>query len=516
MTDRHPDDGTLGKKTLEFLSSFFSKAPQPTRTDAEPHAAAPSSESATDTTPRASTHRMASESFHHDLGALLGNRGDLAAANLQVLGLSALKKKIAGKWYKHKDTIETAIERTLSKSLTANDRYWQLDDELYIIAFEDTDLDATTRRTAEIGEAIVKRLVGTEAGTLTTVRAFAGMLARNEDGNVQFSQASTSQRTGTKNGETRHTARGRATETTSTVTFTPWAKTIRSDEGTEDLERLLTEAAEAHKQRLGLHIADNMASQTENADWAIRPPLDYSFGFSPVWDAKRKAITAYAVLPHYQENAVWKFEHEVLGDIPSVEDVLDLDVACLRMAIRETAKSFTTGNAVLIISQIHYRTLTSKSALAEVLQECARVPDFLRKYLTLQVVGMPLEIPKGLVAESLVKLHRHFQLISVRVGMSANLADMKQAGFNIVSHMHDAPDLSPTGTSKYQKFIATARLHSLPVVAEYLTSPDVAAQFVGIGIHYLSGIAIGTPLNEPGGVVWCELETLPIEADNVN
>ena len=445
--------------------------------------------------------------------------GNLDASNLQVLGLNALREKIGSQWLIHNNVIKTVIESALGKALTAQDRYWRLDDELYVIAFADTDVVKTMQRTKAIGAAIVRQLVGTETETLVNVKALAGSLSRSIDGKIQFTQSHEDMAANWQSSPTGNPADQRATE----VTFASLAKSMRSRAADDDLDALLQHSIETHKQRTGSALANKIARERDMRDALLAAKvaeeeslsLNYSLGFSPIWDVKKKAITAYAVIPHYEASTRWYYEHEVLGSIPSAEDVLDLDIACLRIAIRETAKSYTDSRAVLILSQIHYKTLASKTALAEVLQECARLPDFLRKYIAIQITGIPAEASTSILTNAVTQLHHYFRVIAGRTTLKTPLPSMKQFGFDIVSLMHVASEISAEETAAYQKFLMNARNHALPVVVEYVSTTAVANTFIELGMACISGHVIGDPMLAPQGVLLCEIDALPIKAEEL-
>jgi len=383
-----------------------------------------------------------------------------------VLGLNELKKKVGGQWEKHRRVIQTVIEGTLSKALTPEDRYWRLDGELYIIAFDDTDIVSTVRRTEAIGAAIVKQLVGTESGSLVSVQALTGKLSLAANGTIEFNEAAQ-----TAKSETTATrkAPSRVTEippgTSNEIAFASWAKTLRDSEHTEELEKVLQEASNVREQRLE---TSNLAPRpnTDDLEQVLRAAqeaqdarsfIDYSIGFSPIWDAKKNAIATYCVLPYYRGQNRWYFEHSVLDDATNKDEVLDLDIACLRTAIRETAKSYTANSAVMTISQVHYMTISSAKGLAQVLHECARVPKFLQKYLAVQLVGMPAELPSPILIATIAKLHQYFRLIAVRSSPKIPLAQIKSSGFDLVTFALDENEPSPLEDIAFQRTMNKAR-----------------------------------------------------------
>lgn len=446
--------------------------------------------------------------------------GDIAVSNLQVLGLNALREKIGDQWTKHKNVIQTVIEGALGKALTAQDRYWRLDEEIYIIAFADSDVAKTVQRTEAIGAAIVRQLVGTKAETLVNVRALAGSLSQTVDGEIKFTQVNPNAKAMAASSDNGGRGARRATE----VTFASLAKTMRGQEAADDLDALLQESIATHKQRTGSALA-NKAAREFDIEESLRAAriaeqessaFDYALGFSPIWDVKKKAITAYAVIPYYEARTQWHFEHSVLGSIPSAEDILDLDIACLRVAIRETAKSYTDSRAVLILAQVHYTTLSSKFGLAEVLRECGRAPDFLRKYIAVQIVGIPAEASVAILTNAVTQLHHHFRLVIGRFTIKVSPMRIKHFGFDIVSLVHNAPDLSAADAEAQQKFIASARSYALPAVAEYITSPEMAQRFAALGMVCLSGRAIGDPMIAPQGVLLCDIDAMPIEVEEMS
>ena len=510
---------TLGEKTLDLISGLFSKprnAPEKTG----PHGDETRSvESSFGSKRREIKRDESSRAFYRELTSEL-EKSDLAASNLQVLGLNELRKKVGDQWDKHRRVIQTVIEGTLGKALTPEDRYWRLDDELYIIAFDDTDIVSTVRRTEAIGAAIVKQLVGTESGSLVSVQALTGKLALATNGTIEFSETAAPDEDAA--GAGRKTS-PRVTDVppgkSNEIAFASWAKTLRSREHTEELEKILREASNAREQRLETSAITPRPS-TDDLEQVLlaaqeaqdaRAFIDYSIGFSPIWDSKKNAIATYCVLPYYRGQNRWYLEHAVLDDATNAEEVLDLDIACLRTAIRETAKSYTANSAVMTISQLHYMTISSAKGLAQVLHECARVPKFLQKYLAVQLVGMPAELPSPILIATIAKLHRYFRLIAVRTTPRVPLAQIKSSGFDLATFALDDNDPSPLDNIAFQRALNEARTLSLPVIVENVSSIETASRLAALGVTYLAGLAISTPLESPRGLIWCDIRNLPLE-----
>ena len=519
MKGQKTHKSTLGEKTLELISGLFSKPRSAPETLAPRRDDVRSVESSFGSNRQIIKHDESTRALYRELTSEL-EKADLAASNLQVLGLNELRKKVGGQWEKHRHVIQTAIEGTLTKALTPEDRYWRLDDELYIIAFDDADIVSTVRRTEAIGAAIVKQLVGTESGSLVSVQALTGKLSLATNGTIEFNT--------TAGSESSETAAARRTPPLVTevppgksneIAFASWAKTLRSSEHTEELEKILQEASNVREQRLETSAiaprpsADELEQvllATQEAQDA-RSLIDYSIGFAPIWDAKKNAIATYCVLPYYRGQNRWYLEHAVLEDATNAEEVLDLDIACLRTAIRETAKSYTANSAVVTISQLHYLTISSARGLAEVLHECARVPKFLQKYLAVQLVGMPAELPSPTLIATIARLHQYFRLIAVRTTPKIPLAQIKSCGFDLATFSLEEGDPSPVDDIGFQRAMNEARALSLPVVVENVSSFEIASRLAALGITYLSGLSISAPLDSPRGLIWCDISSLPLE-----
>jgi hypothetical protein len=437
------------------------------------------------------------------LTPLLKDDGVLGA-NLQVLGLASLRKKVGAQWPSVRTVIHTAVEHILGKALTPHDCFVRVGDDLYVIAFDDTDSVSTARRTAEIGAAIVKQLLGDEGGIGVSVQMLGGRLTLNHDGNVVFT-------------EEQAEVPGRAAEgEPDRVEWASRQTPAAKDDNTEEIDRLIREASDIHESKLraASETAEARVADAPKADPAVhrdKAVFPYTIGFAPIWDARKKAITTYAVLPHRRTNAGWRFGHDVLGSLPGVDEILELDVACLRAAIRETASSYKNNRAVLVLSQVHYWSISSKSGLTLLLKECARIPEFLRKYVAIQVVGMPAEISMSAAATALSMLHRHVRLIAARPHPAAAAATIKQLGFDILCVVQDEPEFTLVERAKMQRRVAEATAQGLPVVVEAVPVQGVAAELAELGIAHMSGLFAGEPLEEPMGLLWRDLDDFPLK-----
>lgn len=412
---------------------------------------------------------------------LLGQGKGAHGAHIRVIGLQVLREKVGAEWPRYQRVIHMVVENVLAKSLAKADRYLKVSDEIYLIAFADCEAKSATERTDEIAKALLDRLLGAQDVAPISVQAISGQMTLGEKAELNFEA---------KDGRTLLVASPLDVRAEGDASVAPgdvaWRESKPSPShgapqaARTDMEGALARAREA-AERL---------SQTK-----------IHLGYVPIWDVKKEVVSAYAVVAHARDGERRLFEHQALGPIPSDGAHLALDMRCLRQGITDLADLFSRGERSIVCVQVRYSSLQSKTGMRKILDEAARVPDFLRKYLAVVIVDVPPDVQLGVCSSIILTLRQRFTFVFMRLpSIKSQLDDFGRLGMDVATVQCMEPALTPATRGHIQRLLAQSTACRVPLTVEYVANSTVARDLAAMGVAYMTGPFISEPFAAPTGI----------------
>jgi EAL domain-containing protein (putative c-di-GMP-specific phosphodiesterase class I) len=459
---------------------------------------------------------QAGEDLCQKLAPLWRNGTSTLGANVQIIGLGELKEKVGDHWARYRDVVHLAVEKVFEKTLAADDRYVRLGEDIYIVAFGDADPIVAAKRTEAIKAEIMRQLLGDEGSSSVSVQVTGGRIDVKPNGDVLFVDGAPKGDAASKKKDDLH--------------WSPFVAGVRADDVVDwaqrpaessaaidlapapDVDEALQEAIRAHGRRAfkGDFICGRRAYGAAGGLDDEAGPFDYRLGFVPVWSASKGAITTYAVFPYWHQGDRWRFEREVLGDAAGEQSILALDVQSLRAGIKEAARLYANEIIVLTTVLIHYQSLMSKQGLAIIQHECAQIPEFMHKYISIVLIGTPARRPGSTLVNAVSMLRRHVRAVIARAKPGASAQDLKAQGFDGISIALGDGDFGQPEREAVQRWMTAARAAGLLLIVEYVPSGTVAAELVAMGADHMSGMFIGEPVAASPGVSMHTLDDFPL------
>jgi len=307
------------------------------------------------------------------LGSLPTDAAGKFAGQLQILGLEDLKKHLGDKWKKHYTTIHLAIHNIISTHLGPRDLSVLVGEDNYLIVFADADEKTAKQISHRIARAVRKALVGEKNSQLIKVRTQVGKVQKTDINDLAFAPL----------------------EEPENVSASPSADTttpIPTD---------------------GVSFKVAIKKALNSLRSAQKP---YEIGFYPIWNMQHEVLVGYAMAPFYRNGMGQTFHgHAVLHEGSSDAAYQRLDVNLLESKIKMAAELYQNSFTSLLLTQIHYRTLSSAAGRDEIMSTVREIPTFLQKTLMVEVVGIPENTPPSSVAKRAGSLSSFFRALTVQV-----------------------------------------------------------------------------------------------------
>ncbi len=391
---------------------------------------------------------------------------------MQILAFSALKDEMGDDWDQSKHRVHATVEKILTTELGPWDFSTLIGQDNYLIIYGEDNVNAAELTSRQIGKKVGAGFGGKIQSRLMDVRP---------------------------QGDRLHKTIIEETDPDPSTGFTK-----AGDKRTQKWEDIPNpRSAPLPNTTLPPPALDSSSSKT---DWRENSKT----GFVPFWNARREILSGYAIVP-YREVSKGKLQagYDLLGKDATAADFLDLDMHMFDAERQIGTELFQNDFTSLLISQLHYDTLSSaagRSAFHKLVEE---TPSVLRQFLMLQIVGIPPDTPASSLSQRIVGLPALFRAITVRIP-TPDFPIHACASMGITSIAYEiSPTSSMASTMRTaKKIISSANASRLLTTFEQVSDFAMAARLKEAGAIFLSGEVLGGPYDAPGNIHRLPLDDL--------
>ncbi len=272
---------------------------------------------------------------------------------------------------------------------------------------------------------------------------------------------------------------------------------IRPQDGKLTRTVVAKNAAPAHDQSAGMEIESSAQKSV-----AVDESTDFEVGYAPMWNIRNEVLMGYAVLPvirDAQEGDL--YGRNVLGASAHAEQLYALDTQMLRTQI-DTAEALLPKNFTsLLVSQIHFDTLSSSTSRKTILEISKKIPPYMKGNLMASIVDIPASTPASTLAQRISGLSEYFRAVSITIPNSDfPIAPCAAMGATSVSY-RISPDLSNAAiVAEARKIIGAAKSAKLLTVFEEVSDLNLAVALKKLGGVFITGTCLGGIDQAPGNM----------------
>jgi len=384
---------------------------------------------------------------------LIRGADEVMAGKVQLIGLERIRERFGDNWSRVAERADRIAEQAIRRRLSSHDIMTKVHDLNYLVLFTGVPQAEAQLRCRMIADDIARELLGDEGSAeLLEVKTAVAQVDK-----VSFEE-------------------------------TPSLEALSS--------LLAAGAGGASPPADAPPPARPRAAWTQPAD-----PLDaVEFVYRPMWDVKRKVVSAFLCLPALRLPG----GQRVVGEqsIPGIEseDVQKtLDSRLLDRVLEDLSKVAQAGRRLLLALPVHFNTIAAASRRLEYLNECRRLPPGVAKLLLFEIVGAPSGVPQSRILELATALRTQSRAVLFRTPIwSSGWGELSQAGILAVGadlSRENAPEA--TLMERFVKFAETADAKRLGCYLHGLRSLSLTVSAVGAGFHYLSGQPIADLADAP-------------------
>ncbi len=255
-------------------------------------------------------------------------------------------------------------------------------------------------------------------------------------------------------------------------------------------------------------VADNPSEDGPSSGAVATPPLEtahlpeFDVGYAPMWNIRNEVLMGYAVLPVIRDTDEGDlYGHTVLGSSPDTGTVRALDTHMLSTQIATATELLPKNLTSLLVSQIHFDTLSSSTSRNEILQIAQKIPPYMKGNLMASIVDIPPSTPPSTLAQRISGLPKYFRAVSITIP-NADFPVSACAAMGAMSVSYRVRSDLPKATviSEAKKIIAAAKTAKLLTVFEEVSDLNLAVALQKLGAVFITGTCLGGIDAAPGNM----------------
>lgn len=218
---------------------------------------------------------------------------------------------------------------------------------------------------------------------------------------------------------------------------------------------------------------------------ATDAPDPFSMGFTPLWNARSGALSAFFVTPVERSTGTpldWD-----LGTHRHAE----MDERKLKASEVAMRSLWTTGGRAVVGVAVHVSTLNSQQRMARIVQTMASFDRRTARYRLLRVSCIEPGYPRIYLEDIMRTMRPHAP--NIALGLDWQAPDLLSVlklqptaiGFSIPWRTHDQPSLRAEVHGRIAAGVELARNHGVLVGVEGDIHPEQAVQFMQMGVSFI-------------------------------
>lgn len=399
---------------------------------------------------------------------VLSDRADVISGRLHMIGLEKVKPSFGPRWPQVADKAHELAKLAIERRLNPSDVYTRFGDLSYLLVFGNLGQAEAQVKCALIAREIAEKLLGTQAAAKLMQVSCVSM---KENGRLMF-------------------------------------------EDVGDLDALIREfeARWAEQQKIeknARQIAFQwIAEEDAERSWeALTKQIGYIY--RPMWTVRSQAVTTYHCLPTLPgEDGDMLVGYDVIPKEAPSRFIPKLDRLLLHKAAQELMWLRNAEKTLLLAVPVHFDTLARTQSRVAYVNDCHEIPEELRRYLVLELVGVEDGVPAGRLIELTSALSTECRALLIRLPIGfANFDAVGQTHVTACGLAVDGATMTEAALFKeFNRFCEEAeRVHKQKYV-HGLSSSSLLTAALSAGFGYVDGETVASVAEQPDAAYRLGLE----------
>ena len=298
------------------------------------------------------------QGLEQKLVKILSHSAIINTGRVQLLGLDKIKRKIGDKWPDLRENILSTLHQIVDQRISDEDAYFSKNDEEHIIVFAHLSEDRARLVCAKILQELTMRYLGNQDTRDIVVRTATGAI----DGVLKF-------------------------------------KAVTLEELLDAIPMVETSALPAEQQQgsinhgAKLRSAEQLGNFFQDAKGRLSKVIEPVF--MPLWDAQHEVISNYGLNFRLKAKTSLSGNYEdLVRNFRKREKVIIEYI--LADECKEILEEFYLNKfRAVFCLPVSYETVFNPDLMAAYLKVLAKIPENLRRYVTITLMEFPAGIPEG-------------------------------------------------------------------------------------------------------------------------
>lgn len=419
--------------------------------------------------------------FQRRFAQLLAQRARIPVGRINVVTLTDLKNRLGDRWPRLEDQVHQAANRIINSHVSPRDIVAPFSPLEYLVVLSDLPAEAAQLKCATIALEIYRHFLGQEDVEDVSIRT-----AVSHDGNElvfdDVTMSSLKERVAADVLQDGHGGRVPSSFQLDGETLDwPGAPSFGADDGEEG--------------------AAGLAGAPEEAGF---DPASVAFIYRPVWDVKREVMSTFLCLPCYMlANNDVIYRYDMLGEKRTDETCAWIDAVAAHEALVTLDELLRNKFNMFVGIALHFNTLASPRLRPRVLNLFAHVPKRMRRFLCIEIVGVPGGVPSGRMSQIVGYVKPLAHVLHARVDPDHRALDsLTNIGLHAVG-LDIQKDSRPESAiiANLNGFAERAANQRLQAYCLGIPSTSLAIAAAAAGFRYISGVRVAADREAPENVL---------------
>jgi len=228
-------------------------------------------------------------------------------------------------------------------------------------------------------------------------------------------------------------------------------------------------------------------------------PIEYETAYAPMWNIRNEVLMGFAVMPINRISGGSDiYGRDVLGASATDADLHALDAAMLQKQINVAEELLPMNFTSLLVSQIHFDTLSSSTSRKEILEIAQQIPPYMKGIMMAAIVDIPESTPASTLAQRISGLPNHFRAMTITIPNSEfPIAACASMGATSVSYRIPKGPITEAVLTEAKKIISEATSARLLTVFEEVSDIRLAIALKKLGAVFIIGDCLGDMQDAP-------------------
>lgn len=370
----------------------------------------------------------------------------LVAGSLELVGLNDVREAMGDRWHALGSRAEEIAEAELRLLLDDTDFYRPYGDTSFLVCFSNLDKPAADRKARQIGARIKARLVQQipEIAATISVDHFVAAVDRTA---------------------------------------------LRQGGELPIADRLLG-------------TLEKMREEAQVTARQFRTSLlrDFQILFAPVWHTSKHMVILNRCLLDMTSGCTTLGQFQALADPLQLSQTLaELDFSLLTKSLEALHHMLRAGRGSAVLVPVTFRTIDDVGSLQEYVRLLSLIPDSYRKFVIIEINGIPTTAYAQRVGELITILAPFTKGLALEVGLDEprTAALLAQNPWALSVNLLGASSTDPQIASRLRKFTSLVTSTPTQTFAHGANSIGLALAALEAGFNYLDGPAIHPTTREP-------------------